>query len=116
MPSTVARSPISADIVADVIVSDYPKRLWLKGPSPFVPQEQIRIAGSRTALRFENGVIEVRDTEQEAVVRRAMGAKLYDEDLPDHMAPRICKTCGWITRSLSAYADHLDVHPPGQTG
>lgn len=84
----------------------YPKRLYLAGPAPYVAQETIVMPNGFTQVKFKNGSALVKDAEQEAVVRKALPGKVYDE------TPGFSKVhprSGWVTTSNDAYLAHTDV-------
>lgn len=84
----------------------YPKRLWLAGPAPYVPQDTIFVPNSFKRLKFIDGSLIVSDAEEEAVVRKAMGGAVYDE------TPGFAEThpkSKWPTLSQPAYIAHTKV-------
>ena len=84
----------------------YPKRLWLAGPAPYVPQETVVMPDGLTFLAFENGATIVTDAEQEAVVRKALGERVYDET-PGYS--KVHRRSGWLTTSRDAFEAHTDI-------
>lgn len=86
--------------------SKYPKRMWLAGPAPYVAQEAIAMPNGFTFLEFENGSLLVHDAEQEAVVRKAMKDRVYDET-PGYS--KVHKRSGWLTTSRDAFEAHTDI-------
>lgn len=84
----------------------YPKRLWLAGPAPYVPQATILIPASGKRLKFIDGSLIVHDAEEEAIVRTAMGNRVYDET-PNFT--EIHPRTGWLTTSQDAFRAHVHV-------
>jgi len=84
----------------------YPKRLWLAGPAPYVAQETIIAPRGNKRLRFEDGALLVHDAEEEAIVRKALGGRVFEETPGfTEMHPR----SGWRTTSQDAFNAHVHV-------
>lgn len=90
--------------------SEYPKRLWVAGPRPYAPQETIVINDKWKTVKFTDGVAEVANAEEEAIVRRALSMRrinVYEEDLPDKEESLYVPQSKWFTRSLKAQREHM---------
>lgn len=94
--------------------NEYPKRLWVGGPRPYAPQETIVLNDRWQTVKFNDGVAEVANAEQEAIVRRALGLrgiKVYDEDLAPDEESLYVPQSRWYTRSRKAEREHRDNLP-----
>ena len=87
-----------------VKTAKYPKRLWLAGPAPYVAQTTVIVPNTMRYLKFDAGSLVVKDAEEEAVVRKALGDRVYDETPGfTEQHPRT----GWLTTSQKAYLAHV---------
>lgn len=86
----------------------YPKTLWSATPGKRTrilipdPKERRNILRS---LRFREGHITVNDEHEEAIVRRVMQGKVWDQDLTE---PKINQQSGWVCYSSEAYTTYVE--------
>lgn len=92
--------------------SEYPKTLWASSPTV---RTRILIPGPNgkdivNKLRFHEGHVTVSDANEEAVVRRVMRNRVWEQDLDE---PEVDKRNAWVcysSKAFIAYMRNLPAH------
>lgn len=80
----------------------YPKPLY----NPVYPGESVLLPTSGNRLKFVKGKIEVKNAEEEAILRAACKGRIYERDLPTE---KTCSRCqGFVTGSSEALSAHIE--------
>lgn len=95
-----------ADAARKMKATGYPKPLY---NSTFTG-ESIAVPESLNRLNFHKGKIEVKNAEEERIVRAACPSRVFAADLP---AEKQCKRCNnFITASTECWELHQESHIP----
>lgn len=77
------------------------------------PRTEMRILrpGKRVPMKFTQGVLQVTNTRDLAIARKALKGVAFEEDWPDDRPAPMCQHCGYAPRSFEAAQRHQSLHP-----
>jgi hypothetical protein len=104
---------VTTEPAADTFV---PVRVWTAGPG--MPQEDIYTEGLYGRLRpFRDGAYYCQTQKELDIAKKALGARLWLDNIPEDEEGLKCDICNWVTRSTRAHSAHLNhAHGRAQSG